>query len=139
MKIKNFFFGINVLVLVAVSIFLDSCQWVTIELPPAQKIDVPEGYVYSFAKDIEPFFSNDGCDGCHGGASATKGLDLTLGNAYKSITKNGFTGAGMLDTINDDKSKIYYFPASAAHSGIKMYKSNHADIVLEWIKQGAKP
>ena len=130
MKIKNFFFGINILVLVAISAFLGSCQWVTIELPPA--VSIPVDKVVSFATDIEPIYTTDGCISCHSGSGAPKGLDLTTGKAYSSII-----AAGSVNTTTPESSLIYTVPAiSGTH--YKKYTQEQSAYLLKWIKDGAK-
>jgi hypothetical protein len=131
MKIKNFFFGINILVLVAISIFSGSCQWVTIDLPPA--VSIPVDKVVSFATDIQPIFVTDGCTSCHAGSSAPKGLDFsTVDKAYSTIISTG-----VVVTTAPETSKLYTIPALSG-SHYKKYTDVQSAYVLQWIKDGAK-
>jgi hypothetical protein len=131
MKIKNFFFGINILVVLAISILLGSCEWITIELPPAAVIPVDK--VVSFATDIQPIFATNGCTVCHAGSSAPKGLDLsTVDKAYSTINSTG-----VVNIITPESSKLYTIPAlSGSHN--KKYTDEQSAYVLKWIKDGAK-
>jgi hypothetical protein len=139
MKIKSVFYRINILVIVAISIFLVACQWETIELPPAEPviIVIPPGEVLSFAKSVEPIFIDAGCTDCHNSSTASAGLNLDTGKAWASLTKDGRAG-GMVDTINPEISIIYTEPLKATSpQHYKKYSNEQAAYVLQWIKDGA--
>jgi len=134
MKIKNIFFRMNILVFVTILTFFASCQWVTIELPPAEVIDIPEGEVLSFATDIEPIFTTAGCTGCHDVENGSNSnLSLAPDKAYQSIMNNG-----LVDIEDPEGSRIYYYPSiSAAGHTYKKYTSTQAAYILRWIQEGA--
>ncbi len=130
MKIKNFFFRTNILVFVAILAFLGSCQWVTIDLPPAEATDIPEGDTISFSADIQPIFSR--CTGCHDAETAGNDyLDLTAGKSYVSINKHD-----RINLTTPETSRFYTWPSSGDHTG-PAYSTSEAAKILTWIQQGA--
>ncbi len=117
-KIIIFIFG--------TSLFLSSCQWTTIEpLEPT----VPENV--SFSQDIQPIFTKT-CTQCH---PPTAGLDLTEGKAYNNIINN----TSYINLTAPEESLIYKNPAPNGNPDHPVkYTQTEADIVLSWIKSGAK-
>ena len=102
-----------------------SCEYEWIQ---PEKKPLPENV--SFSSDIMPIFNN-GCNTgvCHGAGSTPP--DLSEGNAYDALISGGY-----VDVETPEASILY----NAMNSGsMKPYTSpGDADIVLEWIKQGAK-
>jgi uncharacterized membrane protein len=125
MKIKNKILGINILVLLTVSLVFGSCQWLTVE---PVVVEVPD--VVNFS-EIQAIFSSK-CIGCHGGASPSAGLDLTAGNAYNNlISKN------LVNTANPEQSRLYvHITAPSDHSGPE-FTATESALVLKWIQDGA--
>jgi len=81
--------------------------------------------VVSFQTDIQPIFTAN-CKSCHG---AIQIPDLRPGNAYESLTKDGYVD------LPAESSKLYTMMIRADHA------SRSTDIekqkVLIWISQGA--
>lgn len=104
--------------------FLASCEYETIK---PETTPVPT--VISYSTDIQPIW-NKTCTGCHGqGLTAP---DLSAGASYNSLI-NG----GLVDTQNPQASIIYTVMASGGSMSAYTNASD-ANLVLEWIKQGAK-
>jgi len=92
----------------------------------------------SFSNDIIPLLNtNCSISGCHSGGNPTGKLNLEAANAYTSLHK---PGSGYLDTLNATNSIIYIQMTSSSQP---MPPSGQLDIckkdlILKWIKQGAK-
>ncbi|MFN8257197.1 MAG: hypothetical protein U0W24_15995 [Bacteroidales bacterium] len=123
---KKKLFGNLLMVLIAV--FINSCQWVTIDLP---SVDIPDDQEVSFATDIQPIF-NAKCTDCHSASSPPKGIDLTEGHAYNTISTKE-----LADTVAPSSSLIYAVPSPTGTHSSK-YSNEQAAYVLKWIEQGAK-
>jgi hypothetical protein len=106
------------------------------------------GTTLTLDKDIQPIFSAR-CTGCHSGAFATEGMDLSAGNAYKNIVN---VNSSQLSTIlrvkpsDPDNSLLYQKVSTDTPSvGERMPYGGPAlgqgdiDKIRDWIKQGAKP
>ena len=100
-----------------------SCEYTPIIAPAGKTGDI------SFSTDIQPIFTAK-CTGCHAGASAPKGLDLTAGKAYNDIVP------GFVNLNSPEESVIYTHP-SPDGSHYAKYSSSEAENILNWIKQGA--
>ncbi len=104
-----------------------SCEYEIIE---PVKIDLPTEI--SFTNDVIPVFNNS-CNmtGCH-----TQGhfkVDLTPANAYADIfAKN------LIDTANAENSILYSKLVETGSSHLDKSEPGEPEIILEWIKQGAK-
>ncbi len=107
------------------SVFLSSCEWVTIE-PVTPELPPPDVEI-SFATEIQPIF-NGTCTGCHGNAG---GLDLSEGNSYANIQN------GRIDATTPAESEIYTKPNPSGSHPAK-YSTTEAALVLRWIEEGAK-
>lgn len=84
----------------------------------------------SFVTDVEPiFYTGDKCTACH---PPTKGLDLTQGNAYSSLSNPTY-----VDIANPSQSLIYTKPEPGG-SHPATYSPDEAAIVLKWIEDGAQ-
>lgn len=110
---------------------LSSCSYDFIEYPVVIPPD-PDVTV-SFAEKIAPIFTTDDkCTSCHKtGGSAPH--DFTIGNAYTAIVP------GLVNLADPESSLIYWHPN--ASSTVHMWKKlsvGEADLILLWIKQGAK-
>ena len=81
----------------------------------------------SFTLKIQPIFTAK-CDNCH---PPTKGLDLTEGNAYASISNPTYINLG-----TPEESSIYTKPHPTG-SHPQKYSTTDAAIVLKWIEEGA--
>lgn len=113
----------------ATAILLTSCQYefvVEPEIPPIDPtVDI------KFAAEIEPLFESNQCLACHktGGTAP----DLSAGKAYASIVP------ALIDNADPEASKIYWYPhPDASTHNFKKYKKADAELILAWIKQGAK-
>lgn len=95
--------------------------------------DDPNAPEVSFSADIVPIFTNNNnCTSCHSAGGPNP--DLTADNAYASINNSRY-----INTSAPEESGIYVVPHpdESGHSQ-KKYTSSQADMVLLWIKQGAK-
>ncbi len=112
--------------LLSVTVF--SCTYDFIKKPEPINPTTP----VSFATQILPIFSTDGCTGCHkpGGQNP----DFTAANAYSSIISNN-----VVNTSNPESSLLYTVPdpSTSGHSWDK-YTSQQVQLVLLWIQQGAE-
>ncbi len=104
--------------------FIASCSYSPlVELPS----DVPTDL--SFAKHIEPIFKDAGCTSCH----LSQVPDLTMGNAYNSLTSTN-----KYVNLDDPITSLIYTKAHPDVSHPKVYTSQQASWVLAWIENGAK-
>lgn len=121
MKIRTF-----LLLLLMGSFAFSSCEYEWIE---PEKVSVPENV--SFAADIMPVFNN-GCNTavCHGPGATPP--DLSEANAYNDLINNGY-----INTETPESSSLY---TSMASGSMKPYVQdpNDAELILAWIRQGAK-
>ncbi len=95
--------------------------------------DNPDAPEVSFSADIIPIWNNNSnCTSCHktGGTAP----DLTPDNAYQSVNTTKY-----INRSTPEESKIYLVPHpdESGHTQ-KKYTTNQANMVLLWIKQGAK-
>ena len=116
------------IIMILIAVFISSCQWVTIEVPA---VNIPEDQEVSFATDIQPIF-NAKCTDCHSASSPPKGVDLTEGHAYNTISTKE-----LADTTAPSSSLIYSVPSSTG-THFSKYSTEQAAYVLKWIEQGAK-
>ncbi len=128
MKTKNYFVIIIFLFSVAL---LGSCQYkniLTPVLPPLPPTDT-----ISFTTQIEPVFNNsNNCTVCHNTGGQVP--DLSTGNAYNSIMS-----MSLVNLETPESSLIYWYPDpedTSKHTW-KKYTPVQAQLVLQWIKQGA--
>jgi len=110
---------------------MSSCQYKNIVEPPITPPNPTD--TISFVNKIEPIFNvNSNCTACHKtGATAP---DLSTGNAYNSIIS-----MGLVNTSTPENSTIYWHPNSnnATVHAWKKYTAAQAQLVLQWIEQGA--
>ena len=114
-KLNVFIFAISITILVT------SCDRDYIEYPP-----VDDTVIISFDEEVIPVFT-DLCIACHSGGTSP---DLTEDNAYNSIVT-----ANLVDILLPENSIIYTKPLDS-HG--EVYSVVEADLILRWIKQGAK-
>jgi hypothetical protein len=111
--------------IVVMAVIMSSCSYNVYVPEEAPPIDSTK--VFSLATDVQPIFDGK-CVSCHGD---TKGLHLEAENAYDNIVPNN------VNLEIPEESLIYEYPSpSGLHSGPK-YTAEEAQIVLQWIKQGA--
>lgn len=111
---------------------LVSCEYDFIKPEPGPPPPDPTDTI-SFSLQVQPVFDANNCITCHkaGGISS---LDLTAANAYSSLTANG-----MYSVASPETSKIYTYPYPGTGSHGNKYSSEaEAQIILQWIQQGAK-
>ena len=106
---------------ISITILITSCERDYIEYPP-----VDTTVVISFSDEIIPVFT-DLCIACHSGGIPP---DLTEDNAYNSIVTDN-----LVDTLLPENSIIYTKPLDS-HG--EVYSALEADLILRWIRQGAK-
>jgi hypothetical protein len=118
----------TIIILFLLSFAVVSCTYDFIKKPEP----INPGSTVSFATQILPIFSTDGCTGCHkpGGQNP----DYTQPNAYSSIISNN-----VVDTANPEASLLYTTPnpSTSGHTWSK-FTSQQAQLVLLWIQQGAQ-
>jgi hypothetical protein len=111
-------------------LMLNACTYdfiVVEELPTINpNVDV------SFATQIAPIFSASGCVACHKGGGQAP--DLSAATAYAAIKS-----MNLANTAAPETSLIYTFPSptTTIHAW-KKYSAGDAQLVLTWLKQGAK-
>jgi len=117
-KSKLMLFSTLILIFAAA---LTSCEYEFVEVAePTEPM--------SFAADILPIFSQNGCVTCHktGGTSP----DLTADKAYNAIYP------ALVNLTTPEQSIIYVKPAPSSSHAVK-YTPAQASQVLAWIKEGA--
>ncbi len=122
----------SIIIFIFSIVFLSSCQYdfiVEPVVPPPNPTDT-----ISFVNQIEPIFNtNDNCVSCH--KTGNQAPDLTTGNAFNSIMS-----MALINTANPESSSIYWVPNpdNASDHTWKKYTATEAQLVLQWIKQGAQ-
>lgn len=121
--------------LAAVAVFISllaSCEYDFIKPEPGPPPPDPTDTI-SFSLQVQPIWVSNSCTNCHkpGGISS---LDLTAANAYNSLTT-----LGLYSVASPETSKIYTYPhpVNGTH-GTKYASEAEAQIILQWIEQGAK-
>ena len=114
------------IIMATLIMLLNSCEYKFIVEPVIPPPD--PGDTISFSLEIEPIFTDNGCVSCHPGLHSP---DLTVGNAYNSITSTG-----LINTDNSELSIIYVKPSPTSNHYAK-YTAGQASLVLIWIEQGA--
>ena len=110
----------SALILVFVSV-LTSCEYEFVEVTePTEPM--------SFAADILPIFSQNGCVTCH--KTGGQAPDLTADKAYNSIYPS------LVNLESPDQSIIYAVPGPSSTHPAK-YSPTQASFVLAWIQEGA--
>ena len=117
---------ITLIVLIAGIILMASCTDKYITKPYITP--PPPGYQYSLTTDVQPVF-NDKCILCHKIGSIPP--DLTSGNSYASLTS-----MNLINTKNPTGSILY--KKMNGGSMATYCTQQDADLVLQWIMQGAK-
>lgn len=82
----------------------------------------------SFSADVAPVFNSKGCIGCH--KTGATSPDLSPGNAFNAIVP------ALVNLAEPELSRIYTVPAPMGNHIVK-YSVPEANMVLNWIKQGA--
>jgi hypothetical protein len=115
-------------------ILISSCTRDHTALPQLCSFPTP----VSFSQNILPVF-NQQCarSDCHGGAYAQANLNLEPAVAYAQLTQ---TNKGYIDTVNADFSVLYGSMNSSSTPMPPTGKLEKCsiDLVLQWIKEGAK-
>ena len=122
---------LQTLAVLAVIIFISSCQYKFIVEPVVPPVDPGDTTLpkVSFSEEVEPIFIDRTCTGCHKPGQTKP--DLTTGNAYNDIMS-----MGLADTTDPESSIIYQKPLPTGNHYAK-YTSADAQTVLVWIGQGA--
>ncbi|MFP4469841.1 MAG: hypothetical protein ACLFPE_04125 [Bacteroidales bacterium] len=126
MKIFTYLMFLLLVVMVA------SCEYDFIEPEPVPPPPDPTDTIF-FATDVVPIWEDNNCTNCHKQGGTTQ-LDLTAANAYNSLTSQN-----LYNTTNPEESRIYTFPHPVTGDHAYKYDNeSEADIILQWIRQGAK-
>jgi len=88
----------------------------------------PPGYQYSLTTDVQPVFTGK-CISCHKPGNVAP--DLTSGNSYASLIS-----MNLINTGNPTSSVLYRKMNDGSMAAYCTQQD--ADVVLQWIKQGAK-
>lgn len=122
---------IRLTAMVTIIAMLASCEYDFIQPEPPPPPPDPTDTI-SFAQEVVPIWDNNNCTNCHKPGGVNQ-LDLTSANAYNSLTT-----LGLYNTDNPESSRIYTFPnpTTGEHS-FKYANETEADIILQWIIQGA--
>lgn len=111
--------------LLVILIGVSSCEYEPIIEP---EVDLPD--TVSFTLNIEPIFIEQACVGCH--KDGFKPV-LTAGDAYASLMSD----PAYVNTDDPEVSTIYSKPSpDGGHP--KKYTRSQSELVLQWIKEGAK-
>ena len=113
---------VHYLLLIVAVIFFASCEYDTIEF---EKIVIPPDQEVTFSKTVIPIF-NSKCVECHDGSIK---LDLREDNAYNSLISGGY-----IKTDTPSESELY----KQINEGHGSTNANERELILEWIKRGAK-
>ena len=124
----------QIFVLAFVIAALTSCEYKYVEPMNTQPPDS-----VSFSLDIQPVF-NANCIGCHSGPTPTGSLDLSAGSSYDALMSNNLIES---DTANAANSVLYMRITNTGTSSGPMPPSgilaaSKTDLVLQWIREGAK-
>lgn len=111
---------------------LASCEYDFIKPEPGPPPPDPTDTI-SFSLQCVPIWASNNCTNCHK-AGGISGLDLTAANAYNSLTTRS-----LYSVASPETSRIYTYPypGTGAH-GSKYSSEAEAQIILQWIQQGAK-
>ena len=115
--------------MIVFTVLFSSCRYSFI-VPEEVTPPNPPGEPVSYGTQVQPIFTAK-CIECHkpGGTMP----DLTAANSYNQIVP------AHVNTGSPEESDIYKYPSpSFSGHGWKKYSSNEANIVLTWIKEGAK-
>jgi hypothetical protein len=117
------------LILVLFTILITGCKYNFI-LPEEVTPPNPDGEPVKYSTQVQPIFTAK-CIECHkpGGTAP----DLTSGNSYNQVVPSH------VNLTKPEESDVYVFPSptTAVHTW-KKYSANEANLVLTWIKEGAK-
>jgi hypothetical protein len=120
------------LIMVVFAIFISSCKYNFI-VPIEEEVPVdtiPGEQPVSFATQIQPIFTNK-CISCHKAGGTAP--NLVAGSSYNQIVP------AHVNLSKPEESDIYAYPAPATSKHTwKKYNSSEANLVLKWIKEGAK-
>lgn len=120
------------LILVLFTLVISSCKYNFI-LPIEEEVPidtVPGAQPVSFATQIQPIFTNK-CINCH--KSGGTAPNLSAGSSYNQVVPS------KVNLSKPEESGIYTFPApTTTKHAWKKYNSSEANLVLTWIKEGAK-
>ncbi len=124
MKKSNIYF-----LLFVIGMILNACTYDFIVKEELPTIDPTVSIL--FASQIAPIFANS-CVSCH--KTGGQAPDLSAANAY-----NNLKSMTLYNTSTPESSLIYTYPnpTSTLHTW-KKYSDAEAQLVLTWIKQGAK-
>jgi hypothetical protein len=104
-----------------------ACENINYDPPKADP-----GKVYSFQTDIQPLFTSK-CIGCHGTGKNKPTLDA--GNAYNSLTGGV---PKLYISVSSPESSVLYHQITKGNGHTSILTDLQKQIILEWIKQGAK-
>ena len=124
MKSLKYLFAIVFLVLT-----LAGCKYSFIVPVEGIDPDDPDAPQISYAAEIQPIFDSK-CTSCHDGS---RNPNLTSGNSYSSLSSGGY-----INTDNPEESKIYMQTDPTTGGSHKKVTPAESDLLLVWIKQGAK-
>ncbi len=123
---------LNLGLLVLIMAMMAGCEYDFIKPAPTPPPPDPTDTI-KFAQQVAPIWDANSCTNCHKPGGIPQ-LDLTASKAYNSLTS-----LGMYNVASPEASKIYTFPypVTGGHS-YKYATEAEADLILLWIKQGAK-
>ena len=125
MKRRNIF-----LILVLFSLLFSGCKYDFI-LPAYVAPINNGGQPISFATQIAPIFTKDGCTACHKTGSQVP--DLTATNAYGQLVPQYVTVSSPASSL----LLTFPGPGSSNHTW-KQLSAADAQLILAWINEGAK-
>ena len=124
------------LILILFALAISGCKYnFIVPIPDEVPVDTVPGDTtsikpVSFATQIQPIFTNK-CISCH--KSGGTAPNLVAGSSYNQIVP------AHVNLSKPEDSDIYVYPApSTSKHTWKKYNSSEANLVLTWIKEGAK-
>jgi mono/diheme cytochrome c family protein len=120
------------LILVLFTLAMSSCKYNFI-VPIEEEIPedtIPGDQPVSYATQIQPIFTNK-CISCH--KSGGTPPNLVAGSSYSQVVP------ALVNLSKPEESDIYTYPSpTTTKHAWKKYNSSEANLVLTWIKEGAK-
>lgn len=121
----------SVLLVAGIMVFgTTSCTYDTIVYPEDPEVTEP----VSYSEEIQPLWTDSGCDvsGCHNAGGWDP--NLTPGNSYNALISDGF-----VDTTDPASSIIYtkLLPGASMEPYLIDPTADNRALILAWIEQGA--
>jgi hypothetical protein len=130
----------NFLVLILLSLYVQSCAYNKGEAVTPNSICNTTFSNLSFVSDIQPILTtNCAISGCHSGATPQGNLNLEASKAYATLSKKG---SGYID-VSDPKGSVFYssivsISAPMPPNGMQALSACDLKRIETWMSEGAK-